>query len=878
MDNNPISSNYKQIQEYYDLRKSAYINPASIMKSTNKKGEDDDPYIIVPNEIEQKVLLTILDQFFKTRLTQNKSYEKFEQKYYGWKDKSINPSSKTIYNVMKRYTPVIKRDNQVLFTLTQTHGVYYRVRHSLLKEISTVLKETKLSKLVEEYESSIITSTSSETNNDITMNDTSPSTDVTPITDGREENQEVVANQRTKYEEANLEEKTLIEVAEELEKRMEKETAKIQAELKDTEGKANLDYTGLINEIINKETPIIQKKIMDNIERNSKTVFDNLQTQMDKLTQKVLEATKMVDENIGMVRRTCASFQTKVQHCREKLSQVEATIDDRTKNLDDIIKNRVEILADNIVEDLNEQMELAENEIQISALAFTNQVKSLEQSTQKTARDMGRYRTHNLTLQEIEKLRLEVRNEIKTIKDVNLQEEVKVAQENIDVHLIATIGEIEKQTESAVERITNAAKEVHNPKKQPPKLFPSNPYTRDRNSQQDSQTTMSRNHPPQVSQSQHQEDRSPKRIHNPYRTHYDVNTEYLRKNIKMSCPDDAHLLDFYIKLRLVVVKGGISLIPIENITLDQDLAEDWLDSPTRQMQSNALHTILMNEDVIPSDYIRAQNCIQAKSDTMDGFGALKSMLLTVHPNLTKRAPSDVAPVFTSYNDLSLYEQSLRNHYLQHYLYDGHRRTDLQKSQQFLKGLDGEQYQEAKLRVINQLDNVRNFGGDVPPQYCLDNLGGTITNMSEYSLNLRPQVNVMQQMHRRKNPNEKSTGQQRNGPKKSWSRRPMVNVQCGACKQFGHKTIDCNHVGKVLAIMDLQSNHPRLCKKILETHIQKNDPEKRLAIIRSLQDLDAIPNDKLPEECLLDEAYNNAIDHTVNVADSMLNGDTELQME
>lgn len=165
-------------------------------------------------------------------------------------------------------------------------------------------------------------------------------------------------------------------------------------------------------------------------------------------------------------------------------------------------------------------------------------------------------------------------------------------------------------------------------------------------------------------------------------------SEHLRKNIKISCPDDAHVLDFYIKLRIVVVKGGISLKPIEQITLDHDISVEWLDDITKQIQSNALHTVFLNQEVIPSDFVRAQNCIQAKSDIMDGFGALKSMLLAVHPNLTKHAPSDTAPIYSNFNDISLYEQSLRNHFLQHYLYDGHNCKDIQKSQQFIKGLDG----------------------------------------------------------------------------------------------------------------------------------------------------------------------------------------------
>ena len=42
--------------------------------------------------------------------------------------------------------------------------------------------------------------------------------------------------------------------------------------------------------------------------------------------------------------------------------------------------------------------------------------------------------------------------------------------------------------------------------------------------------------------------------------------EYLRKNINITCTEQNQILEFYIKLRLAVAKGGIYLRPIEDIT------------------------------------------------------------------------------------------------------------------------------------------------------------------------------------------------------------------------------------------------------------------------------------------------------------------------
>ena len=84
-----------------------------------------------------------------------------------------------------------------------------------------------------------------------------------------------------------------------------------------------------------------------------------------------------------------------------------------------------------------------------------------------------------------------------------------------------------------------------------------------------------------------------------------VNSEYLRKNIKMTCPDDTHLLDFYTKLRLTARNGGVFLKSIEHVQLEEDIAEPNIpgESP-RDIQTNALHVLLSNEDIIPHDYTR----------------------------------------------------------------------------------------------------------------------------------------------------------------------------------------------------------------------------------------------------------------------------------
>ena len=179
--------------------------------------------------------------------------------------------------------------------------------------------------------------------------------------------------------------------------------------------------------------------------------------------------------------------------------------------------------------------------------------------------------------------------------------------------------------------------------------------------------------------------------------------------------------------------------------------------------------------------------------------------------------------------------------------------------------------------MNQIDNIRNFGGDVPEQYTITAISGTIQNMNEYGQKFTPTVNVMQRMRKRNNnayspPAESSTS-------KPTMRKKLVNSQCSGCKTFGHKMIDCNIIGKVLAIMELAGTHPALCKKILSNHISKNDPSKRMAVIRSLQQCDVLPNDITAEESILDTLVNETVECTINAADGALTDeDSSYMME
>ena len=176
--------------------------------------------------------------------------------------------------------------------------------------------------------------------------------------------------------------------------------------------------------------------------------------------------------------------------------------------------------------------------------------------------------------------------------------------------------------------------------------------------------------------------------------------DYLRKNINITCNDNEQILDFYIKLHLAVDKGGIYLHPIEDMTKYSTLALilPSQDDSDRQKQSHALYPLLCNENIIPSDFKMAQNCILGNADHANGFGALKAMLTVVHPLLNNKRPSNVPPLLSDSHDIRTYAMKLRNYFLLHKLYSNVDNSPMDKSRQFLQGIDDDQYTEATLRI------------------------------------------------------------------------------------------------------------------------------------------------------------------------------------
>ena len=222
-----------------------------------------------------------------------------------------------------------------------------------------------------------------------------------------------------------------------------------------------------------------------------------------------------------------------------------------------------------------------------------------------------------------------------------------------------------------------------------------------------------------------------------------VRTDIIRKNVKLSCQDEQQLLDFYIKLRTSMIQAGIFLREINDITEDEDLYEerDGLTEADYRVQSNALYRFLCNEDIIPQEFTFAQNCIKSFLSTMDGFQTLKRMLVLVHPLLNNRRPPNEPPCYSNSGDLHLYGQALQNFYLLHEIYGRLKYTDLDKSKQFLDGLDGDEYNVEHTQLTVILDTVKLNNVDLQVKHQFTSLASTIMNMKNKNSSTNVQINA-----------------------------------------------------------------------------------------------------------------------------------------
>ena len=113
---------------------------------------------------------------------------------------------------------------------------------------------------------------------------------------------------------------------------------------------------------------------------------------------------------------------------------------------------------------------------------------------------------------------------------------------------------------------------------------------------------------------------------------------------------------------------------------------------------------------------------------MDGFQTLMRMLVLVHPLLNNRRPPNETPLFSDSAGFHLHEQELLNYYLLHEIYGRSEYIALDKSKQFLDGLDGDKYEIERTRLTAILDAVKLNNAELQMKHHITSLANTTMNM------------------------------------------------------------------------------------------------------------------------------------------------------
>ena len=201
-------------------------------------------------------------------------------------------------------------------------------------------------------------------------------------------------------------------------------------------------------------------------------------------------------------------------------------------------------------------------------------------------------------------------------------------------------------------------------------------------------------------------------------------------------------------------------------------------------------------------------------------------------------------------------------------------TDLDKSRQFLEGLDGDEYDTERTLLTAIIDGVELNNTVLQPKHRLNCLASTIMNMKNKHNSSKVQINAFSKARTyQKGTNQynststridssnhrkyhydinRGTGFQfktthdQDKLKKYSFRSPATpkfsKGQCAACKIYGHHIKDCRFIAPHIAMENFVKQNPQVCTEILNSHIANNTVEHKRTIVRTMQTMGIFDED------------------------------------
>ena len=605
-----------------------------------------EEYTILDQNEETSFLLDCLATYYDPLKGRQYKLPQNFQKYGEWKTSSHNPSSKTVYNFIRKYTTLVSEE-KVIFTLTKSRGVFYRISTKYETEVRKFQqKRDKNNPSTTDTGTDNNTSTNYNKDNTTTNNDT----DETQTNPDKQHHQDTTSSlpkvvQNTDTEPTKIHNPTaptpdmdsiikekMISLLPNIQdalmstitKELDAHTERCITKLKETATKIsqttfNLDleqesYKRATDKFknrlffidkqleestkrIEKHEASVNKQKEDYVTHKCEELFNKMDTTLTHAENDIhatvesirttgknaaSEISAHLDASTRHKSTTDSEITTKVDLNTKTIHQMERTIASLTNRIDDVHTDALTAITTQISSSNNE----ATKQQQALREEFNEKIAAIESHQAPNTTTPTRHHHNDSTSDEYD-----TDNQSTTSNDENYRYKHRNKHRQHRNRRNRSKRHKNKQREKFVTPTKDHAEKPATQETYQGSTYRKKNRSHDRTGSDNTPNPTYDNTYHQNTYAQYQHTSS-----QPYRNKTNtIDTYFLRKNIKISCSDDTQLLDFYIRLRIILQQGGIHLIKIEDIDTNRSLQAHL--NETSHMtdydtQSNALFTIL----------------------------------------------------------------------------------------------------------------------------------------------------------------------------------------------------------------------------------------------------------------------------------------------
>jgi hypothetical protein len=284
-----------------------------------------------------------------------------------------------------------------------------------------------------------------------------------------------------------------------------------------------------------------------------------------------------------------------------------------------------------------------------------------------------------------------------------------------------------------------------------------------------------------------------------------VNHEQALKRAKIQFTGLGDIFVFYNQLLNGMEQFGIHLLPLDKVSDQLDLCPAQVNGlpiteHCRQPMASTLYQKLHNMEVISMEYTSIRNIINRFAERNDGYEVLYAMLELVHPALQKDAVILPPKSHECDDDIHMYCQKF-DAWLRYEAYANRPYSPREQVNHFIRELSPH-FAPAVDRIRRLLDAWNPFDSTVPEALRITSLPNTIERYMMEETGGQP--SVIGRMHDKKHyKGIKST------------KTETVDKYCNFCGMYGHITVNCEFMAKLLLATESLSKVDGKTKKDLQ---------------------------------------------------------------